>query len=161
MCRRFGQNFTNLPKKRVSAPSEFTRQFDLIKHDFRGTGIRDRPYTLTLIMEDVEYSDYYDKNGFQVKLTERDVRNLFDPAITELTELLSQQIQQVKGSYGNSITHLVLSEAFAELPYMYDTLKRWSNYQHITFCCPDRVESAAALGAALHGLNLNAAAGKQ
>ncbi|RPA83095.1 hsp70-like protein [Ascobolus immersus RN42] len=152
MRKRFGENFTNLPAKKIAPRSEFMRQFESIKRDFRGPGNRTRPYTLTLIMRDVEDSDFYDEDDSQVKLTEKDIQNLFDPVISKIIDLVNQQVREVKKDAGNPITNLILVGGFGESPYLYDRLKKWSSDKQIAVRCPEEAWSAVVRGASLRGL---------
>jgi hypothetical protein len=151
MKKRFGESFTMLPPKRIAPRSEFMRQFESIKRDFRGTGHRDHPYTLTLFMN-VEESEYYDEDDAQVKLTENDLQSLFDPVIAKIIDLVNQQVREVRKDGGNPITNLILVGGFGESPYLYDKLKRWSKDKQIAVRCPEEAWSAVVRGAALRGL---------
>ncbi|TAQ85429.1 hypothetical protein B7494_g6250 [Chlorociboria aeruginascens] len=152
MSRRFGTAFENVPHSQKGPGSKFMTCFEKLKQDFGHNddrGVRE----LSPINLNISDSQYYDDEERMVKLTYRDMQSLFDPVVSEITNLVDQQVKEAKTKKGAKIDRIILVGGFGESAYLNQKLGQWClENGKITLICPEHPQAAVVRGAALRGL---------
>ena len=64
---------------------------------------RQQEFDLTLMLPHVTDSEYYDAEETTVKLSINDMKELFDPVVSKVLSLLSQQLRRARVQTGQHI----------------------------------------------------------
>ncbi|TVY34708.1 Chaperone protein DnaK [Lachnellula subtilissima] len=160
LSERFGSKFKDLPFAQKGPGSRFMISFEKFKRDFGLSDDRDIR-EIGPIRLDVADSVHFDEDERTVKLTYEDMQALFDPVVSEIISLVSQQVKEAKFNKNSNIDRIILVGGFAESPYLNNALEDWC-WQNgdITLLCPEYpqvipfifCQSAVVRGAALRGL---------
>ncbi|KAH8587066.1 Hsp70 family protein-like protein [Bisporella sp. PMI_857] len=152
LSERFGPSFDDLPFAQKGPGSRFMIAFETYKRDFGLSDDRDVREIGPIKLE-LPDSEHYDEEERMVKLTYEDMQTLFDPVVSQITSLISQQVKEIKVKRGSNIDRVVLVGGFAESPYLHNALENWC-WQNgdITLIRPEHSQSAVVRGAALRGL---------
>ncbi|KAL4789394.1 actin-like ATPase domain-containing protein [Aspergillus venezuelensis] len=154
MSDRFGDSFHELPSKRKGPGSEFMKKFELIKRDF-GCSDEETTFELPLNMNiDGPDARYFDDEERLVLVSSEDLRNIFDPVVKKITELVQQQIKDANTETGkDSINRIVLVGGFADSEYLRKSFNTtFGSDGKMAITVPDNPQAAIVQGAALRGL---------
>ncbi|KAI9675985.1 MAG: hypothetical protein M1822_008371 [Bathelium mastoideum] len=169
MSGKFGSAFDNLKYEKRGPGSAFMKDFEEHKCDFGSSDDLDHIYEIRLVM-DVPDSEYYDQDESVVKVTGHQMLEFFNPVISKITALLSQQIEKARRAEATCninvgaldvnriidvkiIQRLILVGGFGDSPHLNNTLRKWCDRQEkLRLLCPEHPQAAIARGAALRGL---------
>lgn len=152
MLKRFGPAFQNAPAKQKAPSSNFMISFEKAKQSF-GSSENDSFDILPIKMRDVENPDYYDKDESTVKLSRKDMEELFEPVVKDILRLVSQQVSYALSSKGKRINLIVLVGGFGNSDYVKKALDNWClGNGGIKSIRPDFCQAAVVRGAAIRGL---------
>ncbi|OBT74750.1 hypothetical protein VF21_06621 [Pseudogymnoascus sp. 05NY08] len=153
LSRRFGAPFDTLPISKKGPGSRFMKSFESSKRDFGRDDDDDDIRELTDLKLDIPDSEFYDEEEQFVKLTYKDIQGLFDPVVREISNLVRQQVKEVRSKTGAAIDRIILVGGFAESPYLYKAIAEWCKANgNIKLMRPEYPQSAVVRGAALRGL---------
>ncbi|KAH8650615.1 Hsp70 family protein-like protein [Tricladium varicosporioides] len=153
LSRRFGEPFDTLPFSKKGPGSKFMLSFETAKRDFGRNDDDDDIREVTDLKLDIPDSEFYDEEEQVVKLTYKDIQGLFDPVITEISNLVRQQVKEVRRKKGAAIDRIILVGGFGESPYLNKALAEWCKANgNIKLMRPEHPQSAVVRGAALRGL---------
>ncbi|CZR67409.1 related to hsp70 protein [Phialocephala subalpina] len=137
LSKRFGSSFDNIAFAQKGPGSRFMISFEKHKRDFGRNDDRDI-LEIGPIRLEVPDSEHYDEVERMVKLTYEDMQTLFDPVVSEITNLVGQQVKEAKLKKNANIDRVILVGGFAESPYLNNVLEDWC-WQNgdITLICPE------------------------
>ncbi|KAL2819288.1 hypothetical protein BDW59DRAFT_151587 [Aspergillus cavernicola] len=154
MSERFGEAFEKLPGKRKSPGSQFMNTFEGVKRDF-GNSDEQTTFELPLNMPlDDPDPKYFDDDERLVIISSDDLRNMFDPVVDQIIQLIKKQIEEAKKEAGKDvINRVVLVGGFGDSEYLRQAIRStFENDGKITVTVPDIPQAAIVQGAALRGL---------
>ncbi|KIN04334.1 hypothetical protein OIDMADRAFT_159767 [Oidiodendron maius Zn] len=104
LSRRFGTPFDNLPLSKKGSGSRFMMSFEKFKQDFgRNDDDHHDIREVTDLKLDIPDSEFYNEEERIVNLTYKDIQGLFDPVVREISNLVRQQVKEVKRKTGATI----------------------------------------------------------
>ncbi|KAL4933394.1 Hsp70 family protein [Aspergillus undulatus] len=154
MSERFGEAFDDLPIKRKSPGSGFMRAFESIKRDFGSSDEENTfelPLNITLVDPDPKY---YDEEERMVIVSSNDLRNMFDPVVDQILDLVKEQLEDAKEEAGQDvINRIVLVGGFGDSEYLRKAFRStFESDGKISVTVPEIPQAAIVQGAALRGL---------
>ena len=117
MSSKFGDAFDTLPFEKRGPGSKFMKQFEAHKVEFGYGGQLE--FELALLLPRVTDSEYYDAQETSVKLSVDDMKELFNPIVSKVLSLLSQQLQLARVQTGQ---HIDVGSRSAESTRLRDSL---------------------------------------
>ncbi|ORY17909.1 hsp70-like protein [Clohesyomyces aquaticus] len=154
---RYGSAFTSLPPERTGPGSRFMQQFESKKKSFTRVPASRRPIKLELIMSELDNSSTetpgYDKRYHDITLTHQDMKDLFDPVVEKILELVSNQVAAVSRRGNPRVDTLILVGGLGGSPYVREAVSDWCREHSIRPTTPmGGGWSAIVRGATLRGL---------
>ncbi|KAL4785997.1 actin-like ATPase domain-containing protein [Aspergillus varians] len=154
MSERFGEAFNKLPSKRKSPGSQFMNKFEGIKRDFGNSDEQttfELPLNMTLADPDPKY---FDDDELLVIISSDDLREIFDPVVGKIVQLIKKQIEDAnKEAHNNVINRILLVGGFGDSEYLRKAIKSaFEGDSKIAITVPEIPQAAIVQGAAVRGL---------
>ena len=89
--------------------------------------------------------------GGEFEISRDQMRQLFDPVIRQILELIKEQVNLTKKGAG-SVNAILLVGGFGESEYLYTRIKSWADTQGIEVLQPRDAATAVVQGAVLKGM---------
>ncbi|KAH0613556.1 uncharacterized protein H6S33_005442 [Morchella sextelata] len=96
------------------------------------------------------------KGGF-LKVARKDVRDIFEPVVSQVLELISKQVIEVLKSGKGPVAAILLVGGFGSSEYLYQRINKWGSGK-ITIMQPRNAWTAVVRGAIIRGLQGDIAA---
>ncbi|KAK6329778.1 hypothetical protein TWF730_006077 [Orbilia blumenaviensis] len=153
MSRRYGESFDSLPEEFKGPGSEFMQGFEWNKRKF---GTPDDFDDMILGMDDVDPDDeYYDESWEKLAITNEVMRELFEPVIQKIIDLVQTQIDRVRKLRKKPVNKLFLVGGFGDSAYLQQRLASYLRPQNIIVNFPgNKSWGAVAKGAVVRGLEM-------
>ncbi|KAK6347334.1 hypothetical protein TWF696_007403 [Orbilia brochopaga] len=153
MSRQYGASFDSLDEEFTGPGSEFMQSFEWNKRKF-GT---DQAFNdMTLGMDDVDPDDeFYEATYEKLGLTPEVMKELFDPVVKKIINLVQKQIDSVRKVRKRPVNKLFLVGGFGDSAYLQQQLAAYLEPQNIIVNIPTgRSWGAVAKGAVVRGLEM-------
>lgn len=160
MSKKFGPAFDGLPFGKKGPGSDFMKRFESVKMNFRKPAFnrsKKRMYELPLRMPKARDCENYDEEEAMVRIAWSTIEGFFQPVVTQVLDLVSEQVMQVSDTSILSANkmRLVMTGGFADSDYLFEALQDWNEAggQSFDIFRAERGEAAIAVGAAIRGLS--------
>ncbi|RAO68865.1 uncharacterized protein BHQ10_004877 [Talaromyces amestolkiae] len=155
MSERFGPAFDKLPMKRKGPGSTFMSCFERIKRNF-GHNSEDTTHDIEFPMRSLEVDpQYYDDDDQAVIISDEDLRDIFDPVVNQIIDLIKTQIKDAnKEMEHGTINRIILVGGFGDSEYLRKAIKKtFGSNEKMAITVPSNPQGAIVQGAALRGLH--------
>ncbi|KXS95922.1 hypothetical protein AC578_5199 [Pseudocercospora eumusae] len=153
MENKFGNAYKDLSWEKRGPASRLMKDFEAIKRDFGKSDDHLRIYEAQVYMRDAPDSDYYDEDDGIVTLHPSDIKQMFDPVINKIKDLLQSQLDAERKQSGKvTIKTVLLVGGFGDSTYLNNVIRDWCKQRGLRLLCPEHPQSAIVRGAALSGL---------
>jgi hypothetical protein len=95
MSRKFGSKFDSLKFEKKGPGSQFMKEFETAKRDFRGPNDTTEEFEIPLVIRGAQDSQYYDTDMSYVVIPKADMMSFFRPVIEKVVLLLADQVEKV------------------------------------------------------------------
>ncbi|EME86907.1 uncharacterized protein MYCFIDRAFT_172600 [Pseudocercospora fijiensis CIRAD86] len=156
MEHKFKKAFTELPWEKRGPASRMMKDFEAHKKDFgKSTNTRKIYEVGPLVMKNAKNPKYYDEDEGIIRIYEEDLKRMFDPVVSKITELLQSQLDAERRATGkpSTIKTILLVGGFGDSTYLNKVLREWTKERGIKLLCPPNPQSAIVRGAAYSGLH--------
>lgn len=140
LLRRFGKAFSNLKPERIGPGSRFMREFEAAKRAFTANDPNQEPSRLRLVIPELSRSEApvegYDSEYGEILLSHADMLDCFQPVMTKILELVSQQEAEVAKTRAPKIKTLVLVGGLGACPFVQESLQVWCQQRSIQMIQP-------------------------
>uniref|UniRef100_A0A093VJ31 Heat shock 70 kDa protein 12B n=1 Tax=Talaromyces marneffei PM1 TaxID=1077442 RepID=A0A093VJ31_TALMA len=153
MSERFGPAFDTLPAKKKGPGSAFMGRFEVLKRNF-GIESEDTTHELELSMRPSQVDpQYYDEDEGAVIISYQDLRDIFDPVVDQIIDLIRIQMEDAsKDMEAGIINRIILVGGFGDSEYLRQKVKKIFGSEKMIITVPSNPQSAIVQGAALRGL---------